>query len=338
MKRIGLGIIGVGRIGQLHLDNIRRYLPEASVVALADVAFDHAKAVAAERGVPHVYADPTAVIESQDVDAVLICSSTDTHATLIEAAAKAGKHVFCEKPIALDLETIDRAVGAADAAGIALQIGFNRRFDPNFAEARRQVRDGMIGDVHVLRITSRDPAPPPIEYVRVSGGLFVDMTIHDFDMARYIVGDEVDEVYAVGAARVDPAIGAAGDIDTAVVTLRFRGGAIGVIDNSREAVYGYDQRLEVFGSGGMVAVANPKPHTAVRSARDGDTAPPLLPFFLERYERSFVAELRAFVAAADGGGEVPVTGADGRAPVVMALAAQKSLREARPVKLSEVET
>jgi len=338
MNVVRLGIIGAGRIGQLHLDNVVRHIPEATVVALADIAIDHARTVAAERKVPNVYSDPTEILESPDVDAVLICSSTDTHARFIKAAAKAGKHAFCEKPIALDLPTIDGAVAAAEKAGIALQIGFNRRFDPNFLEARRQVSDGAVGDVHLLRITSRDPGPPPIEYVKVSGGLFLDMTIHDFDMARYMVGDEVEEVYAVGGVLVDPMIGEVGDIDTAVVTLQFRNGAIGVIDNSREAVYGYDQRVEVFGSAGMVSVVNPKPHTAVHSGREGDSAPPLLHFFLERYAQSFVAELRAFVEAASGRGEVPVTGADGRAPVVMALAAQQSLREGRPVRLSEIDS
>jgi len=336
MDRIGLGIIGAGRIGQLHLDNILRYIPEASVLALSDIAFDHAKAVAEARGIEQVYDDPGAIFGSPDIDAVLICSSTDTHAEFIEEAARAKKHVFCEKPIALDLGTIDRALAAADEAGIRLQVGFNRRFDPNFLEARRQVGAGEIGAVHVLRITSRDPGPPPIDYVKVSGGIFLDMTIHDFDMARYIVGDEVEEVYAVGGVLVDPMIGEAGDIDTAVVTLRFRSGAIGVIDNSREAVYGYDQRLEAFGSGGMVSVGNPKPHTAVRSARDGDSAPPLLHFFLERYSQSFVTELRAFVDAVRDGSEPPVTGADGRAPVVIALAAQRSLEERRPIRLSEI--
>jgi len=337
MSSLGLGIIGAGRIGQLHLDNVRRHIPEATVVALADIAFEHAKAVAAERGVPQVYADPAAVFESPDVDAILICSSTDTHAGLIEAGAKAKKHVFCEKPIALDLATIDRAVAAAEAAGITLQVGFNRRFDPNFAEAKRQVSEGKVGSVHLLRIASRDPGPPPIEYVKLSGGLFLDMTIHDFDMARYIVGDEVEEVFAVGGVLVDPQIGNAGDIDTGVVVLRFGNGAIGVIDNSREAVYGYDQRLEVFGSGGMISVGNPKPHTAVRSSRDGDSAPPLLHFFLERYAESFIAELRAFIDAACGRSKVPVTGADGRAPVAMALAAKRSLQEGRPVRVSEID-
>lgn len=337
MKRVGLGIIGAGRIGQLHLDNLLRFVPEASVLALCDVAFEHAKAVAESRRIERVYADPQAVFEEPDVDAVLICSSTDTHAAFIETAASANKDVFCEKPIALGLATIDHALAAADRAGILLQVGFNRRFDPNFKEAWRQVREGQIGEPHIVRITSRDPEPPPLGYIETSGGMFMDMTIHDFDMARYIVGDEVEQVFAAGGVLVDPRIGEAGDIDTAVIVLRFRGGALAVIDNSREAVYGYDQRLEVFGTEGMVVVGNPKPHTAVRSARAGDAAPPLLHFFLERYAQSFIAELRAFVEAVRDRKEPPVTGRDGRAPVVMALAAQRSLDEGRPIALSEME-
>ncbi|MFC2081717.1 inositol 2-dehydrogenase [Candidatus Bipolaricaulota bacterium] len=338
MKKLKLGIIGTGRIGQLHLDNIIRFIPEAEVLALSDIAFDHAKFVAESRCIERVYPDPAAIFEEPDIDAVLICSSTDTHACFIEEAAAAKKHVFCEKPIALDLTTIDRAVAAAEDAGIKLQIGFNRRFDPNFLEARRQVLEGAIGTPHVVKITSRDPEPPPIGYVAGSGGMFMDMTIHDFDMARYIVGEDVEEVYAAGAVLVDPKIGEAGDIDTAVITLRFRGGAIGVIDNSREAVYGYDQRLEVFGNQGMISVANPKPHTAVHSGRPGDSAPPLLHFFLERYAQSFVTELRGFVESVRKDTEPPVTGRDGRAPVVIALAALKSLSEGRAVKLSEIES
>ena len=337
MKKLKLGIIGTGRIGQLHLDNVIRFIPEAEVTALSDIAFDLAKSVAESRCIERVYPDPGAILEEPDIDAVLICSSTDTHACFIEEAAAAKKHIFCEKPIALDLPTIDHAVAAAEQAGVKLQIGFNRRFDPNFLEARRQVLAGAVGTPHIVRISSRDPEPPPIGYVESSGGMFMDMTIHDFDMARYIVGDDVEEVYAAGAVLVDPKIGEAGDIDTAVITLRFRGGTIGVIDNSREAVYGYDQRLEVFGNQGMIAVANPKPHTAVFSGRPGDTAPPLLHFFLERYAQSFVTELRGFVDAVRQDEEPPVTGRDGRAPVVIALAALKSLQEGRAVRLNEIE-
>ena len=332
-----IGVIGAGRIGQLHMNNIRQYVPNARIVALADIAFEHAKTVGAKLGIADVYPDPAPIFADSDVDAVLICSSTDTHAALIEEAARAGKHIFCEKPIALDLAAIDQALDVVVAAGVSLQIGFNRRFDPNFAEAKRLVDEGALGAVHIVRITSRDPEPPPIGYVATSGGMFLDMSIHDFDMARFIAGSEVEEVYAVGGVLVDPAIGEAGDIDTAVVTLQFANGAFGTIDNSRQAVYGYDQRLEVFGEKGQISVGNPKPHTAVLSLDQGDSAPPLMHFFLERYSDSFVIEVTAFVNAVQNGTEPPVTGIDGRAPVEIALAAKRSLMEGRPVKLSEIE-
>ncbi len=336
-QQLRIGVIGAGRIGQLHMRNIVQHIPNAEVVALADIAFEHAQAVADKLDVPDACPDPAPIFENGDIEAVLICSSTDTHASLIEEAARAGKHIFCEKPIALDLAAIDRALGAVAAAGVSLQIGFNRRFDPNFAEARRLVEEGAVGAIHIVRITSRDPEPPPPGYVATSGGMFLDMSIHDFDMARFIVGSEIEEVYAVGSVLIDPAIGEAGDIDTAIVTLRFDNGVLGTIDNSRQAVYGYDQRLEVFGEKGQISVDNPKPHTAVLSLAKGDSAPPLLHFFLERYSESFIAEMKAFVDAVEHGTEPPVTGIDGRAPVEIALAAKRSLMEGRPVRLNEIE-
>lgn len=336
VDKVRIGILGAGRIGRLHARNLSMHVPDADVVAISDIVAPAARECAAEWGIPRIYPTPEGVLKDAEVDAVFICTGTDTHAELIIDAAKHGKQIFCEKPIALDLPSIDRALRAVEDAGVSLQIGFNRRFDPNFREARRQIEAGEIGTPHVLRITSRDPSPPPIEYVRCSGGLFVDMTIHDFDMARYMLGDEVAEVFAIGAVLVDPAIGAEGDIDTAIVSLRFRGGALGVIDNSRQAVYGYDQRLEVLGEKGRVSVENPLPHTAVRSVVDGDHAPPLLHFFLERYTESFIEEARLFVAAVREGTLPTVSGADGRVPVVMALAAQRSLVERRPVALEEI--
>lgn len=331
-----IGVIGAGRIGQLHMNNIRQYVPNAEIIAFADIAFEHAKAIGEKLGISDVYPDPAPIFADDSIDAVLICSSTDTHASLIEDAARAGKHIFCEKPIALDLAAIDQALEVVAEAGVSLQIGFNRRFDPNFAEAKRLVDEGALGAVHIVRITSRDPEPPPVGYVATSGGMFLDMSIHDFDMARFIAGSEVEEVYAVGGVLVDPAIGEAGDIDTAIVTLRFANGSLGTIDNSRQAVYGYDQRLEVFGEKGQICVGNPKPHTAVLSQAQGDSAPPLMHFFLERYSDSFVIEVTAFVNAVQNGTEPPVTGIDGRAPVEIALAAKRSLIEGCPVKLSEI--
>jgi len=336
MRPVKVGIIGAGRIGRLHAENLVRRVPGVEVVAIADVVEEAAQRCAKKLGIPRAYGDPTPIFEDSEINAVLICSSTDTHACFIEQAARSGKHIFCEKPIALDLEEIDRALDAVKKAGVFLQVGFNRRFDPSFSAARDAVAAGKIGRAHLLKITSRDPAPPPIEYIKVSGGIFLDMTIHDFDMARFLMGEEVVEVYAAGAVLVDPKIGEAGDIDTAVVTLRFESGAMGVIDNSRRAVYGYDQRVEVFGERGMVRVENPKPHQVMVLNADGDHGPPLLHFFVERYTDSYVRELSAFFEAIQKGEEPPVTGRDGKIAVVMGYAAKRSLEEGRPVRLSEI--
>jgi myo-inositol 2-dehydrogenase/D-chiro-inositol 1-dehydrogenase len=337
MKRIvNVGVIGVGRIGRLHAENLTYRMPEANLVAVSDIVFQAAEAVAAEFQVPSAYKEYERILEDPSVEAVLICSSTDTHAQIMEDAAAAGKQIFCEKPIALDLGRIDQALAAVERAGVKLQIGFNRRFDPNFGRVRQAVADGEIGEPHLLRITSRDPAPPPIEYVKVSGGIFMDMTIHDFDMARFLTGSEVEEIYAVGGVLVDPEIGRAGDVDTAIVTLRFANGVLGTIDNSRKAAYGYDQRAEVFGSKGMVASGNEKPDRVTLSDAGGEHGSLPLFFFVERYTEAYVAEMRAFIASVVDDTPPPVTGLDGRAPVVMAYAAKRSLAEGRPVRLSEV--
>jgi len=336
LKTIRLGVIGAGRIGKIHAENLATRIPGASVSAIADPILSAAQETAERLHIPVACADYHQILDDADIDAVAICSSTDTHARLIVEAARTGKHIFCEKPIAYDLAKIDEALAAVEKAGVKLQIGFNRRFDPNFRKVRQMVRDGKIGDVHILRITSRDPAPPPIEYVKVSGGIFFDMTIHDFDMARYLSGDEVEEVYVAGGVRVDPRIGEAGDIDTAVVTLTFKGGAIGTIDNSRKAVYGYDQRVEVFGSEGMVTAFNNTPDSHIYSNAEGVHSSKPLYFFLERYMESFIAEMKAFVECVQKDSPPPVSGIDGRIPVMIAMAATRSYREKRPVKLSEV--
>ena len=330
------GVIGAGRIGKIHAENLATRIPGAQVVAIADVNLEAAQQTAARLHIPAVYQDYQAILQDPQVEAVAICSSTDTHARLIVEAAQAGKHIFCEKPIDHDLAKIDAALEAVSKAGVKLQIGFNRRFDPNFRKIHDMVAAGKIGEPHILRITSRDPAPPPPEYVKVSGGIFLDMTIHDFDMARYLMGSEVETVYVAGAVLVDPEIGKAGDIDTAIITLHFANGAIGAIDNSRKAVYGYDQRAEMFGSGGMVATTNNTPDTAVYSSADGVHSAKPLYFFLERYMDSFINELREFVEAVKNDTPVPVGGADGRAPVLIGMAAWKSYREGRPVKISEI--
>lgn len=337
IKTVRIGVIGAGRIGKIHAENLATRVPGATVVAIADVNLRAAQELAEKLHVEQAYDDYKRIMQDKSIDAVAICSSTSTHADLMIEAAQAGKHIFCEKPIDHTFEKIDAAIAAVEKAGVKCQIGFNRRFDPNFKKVRELVQNGKIGDLHILRITSRDPAPPPAEYARVSGGMFLDMTIHDFDMARYLSGSEVVEVYAAAGVMVDPAIGEAGDIDTAVITLKFANGAIGTIDNSRKAVYGYDQRVEVFGSGGMAAVANNTPNSSVYSNADGVVSEKPLYFFLERYMDSFIAEMKDFVEAIRENKPTPVNALDGRKPVVIAMAANKSMKENRPVKLTEVE-
>jgi myo-inositol 2-dehydrogenase / D-chiro-inositol 1-dehydrogenase len=330
------GIIGAGRIGKIHAENVATRIPCVEAAAIADVDLKAAQELAARLHIPAALADYHDILCDPTIDAVAICSSTDTHAQIVIEAAAAGKHIFCEKPIDHDLAKIDAALEAVRKAGVKLQIGFNRRFDPNFRHVQEMVAEGKLGALHILRITSRDPAPPPISYVKVSGGMFLDMTIHDFDMARYLTGSEVVEVYTAAAVRVDPEIGEAGDVDTAIITLRFANGAIGTIDNSRKAVYGYDQRVEVFGSGGMMQAMNNTPHSDLFADAEGVHAAKPLYFFLERYTESFIAEMRAFVKSIQEDTVPPVTGIDGRIPVIIGMAAKKSYLENRPVKLSEI--
>jgi myo-inositol 2-dehydrogenase / D-chiro-inositol 1-dehydrogenase len=321
-----IGVIGVGRIGRMHADLLSRQVPGATVAGVYDANPDAARAAEA----PAYDAVDELLAE---VDAVAICSPTETHADLIVAAARAGKAIFCEKPISLDLAEVDRALAAVDEAGVPFQIGFNRRFDPAHAAVREAVVRGDVGDPHLVRISSRDPEPPPMEYVRGSGGIFLDMTIHDFDMARFVTGSEVVEVFARGAVRIDPEFGDADDVDTALVTLVHANGCLTAIDNSRRAVYGYDQRVEVFGSRGMAASENPYAHSALVRTADGTRKSPLPHFFLERYVPSYVREWDAFVEAVRTGTPTAVGGADARAPLVIGLAAWQSLREGRSVAL-----
>ncbi len=337
VKAVQIGLIGAGRIGRVHAETIANRIPQANLLAVADVFLEAAQKCAADFQIPSVSEDYREILQNSEIEAVLICSSTDTHAEFIVQAAEAGKHIFCEKPIDHDLKKIDHALKAVEKAGVKLQIGFNRRFDSSFKRVRAAVAAGEIGVPHLVHITSRDPGPPPIDYIKISGGIFLDMTIHDFDMARYLIDSEVDEVFAAGAVMVDPAIGEAGDIDTAVIVLRYTNGAIGVIDNSRKAVYGYDQRVEVFGSGGGIVVSNRTPDLAVLSDADGVHASKPLHFFIERYTESYVAELQEFIESVGKDKTPSVTGIDGRIPVVMGLAAWKSFRENRPVKLSEMD-
>jgi myo-inositol 2-dehydrogenase/D-chiro-inositol 1-dehydrogenase len=331
------GVIGVGRIGRMHAEMLARQVPGASLAMVHDVHRESALAVGEMLRVPATEA-VEALMGSDDVDAVAICSATPSHADLIVAAAEAGKAIFCEKPISLDLAEVDRALAAVDAAGVPFQIGFNRRFDAGHASVAAAVVQGTIGESHIARISSRDPAPPPISYIRDSGGMFLDMTIHDFDMARYVTGSEVVEVFARAGVRVDLEIGEAGDVDTAVSTLVHENGCLTTIDNSRQAVYGYDQRVEVFGSRGMASSENPLAHTGIVRTSEGTRAPTLPYFFLERYVSSYLAEWSAFVAAVTEGRTPPVTGVDARAALVIGLAAWRSVREGRPVRIEELAT
>ncbi len=328
-------VLGTGRIGSMHARFLANRVPGAELAGVFDVT-DSAAAVGAELGC----AVATSLDEALaiDADAVAICTSTDTHVDVMVAAATVGRAIFCEKPVSLDLAQVDRGLAAVDRAGVALQIGFNRRFDPSHRAVADAVAHGDIGDVHICNITSRDPAPPPLDYIKVSGGIFLDMTIHDFDMARYVTGSEVETVYATGAVRIDPAIGDAGDVDTVVVVLTHQNGAITTIDNSRQAVYGYDQRVEAFGSLGMVASSNFHDSNSGLATASGFRQPSLQHFFLERYEQSYLRQWEAFVAAIQSGTPTPVGAVDGRAPLVIGLAAWTSLREQRPVTLAEVET
>jgi len=332
-----IGVIGAGRIGALHAENLQRRIDETRVTGIAEPRLEVTRALGERLGVGAVYGDHRELLADPEVEAVAICSSTDTHAAIIVEAAAAGKHIFCEKPIAHELRLVDRALEAVARAGVKLQVGFNRRFDASFRNVREAIEEGKIGEVHLLHITSRDPAPPPISFIESSGGMFLDLTIHDFDMARYLTGSEVEEVSVAAGVLVDPAIGAAGDVDTAITTLRFASGAIGTIDNSRRAVYGYDQRVEVFGSGGMLQTENRSEDERVLWNADGVQRAKPLYFFLERYNDSFITELRAFARSVLGDTTPPVTGPDARVPILIALAAMKSHREHRPVRLREIE-
>ncbi len=336
-KKLKVGILGAGRIGRLHTENIIYRIPDVEVSAIADAFLnDDMIKWAKNLGVANITKDPDDIFKNDEINAVLICSSTDTHAKFIIDAAKAGKHIFCEKPIDYDIVKIKEALNAVEKAGVKLQIGFVRRFDHNHKKVHDTVKSGKIGDPHIIKITSRDPEPPPVNYIKVSGGLFFDMTIHDFDMARYLSCSEVEEVYAKATVLVDPTIGELGDVDTAIVILKFKNGALGVIDNSRKSNYGYDQRTEVLGSRGCVMVSNDTPNSAEIYTEEGIEKEKPLWFFLERYNDAFIAELRAFFDSILNDTEPLVTGNDGLQPVLIAMAANRSLKENRPVKIDEI--
>ncbi|MCK5371494.1 MAG: inositol 2-dehydrogenase [Cyclobacteriaceae bacterium] len=335
MKKIKVAVAGLGRIGKIHLTNLCQNFPELEVVAVMDIIIE-SKSIADQFMIPKFEKNFDDLLAVPGLDAVIICSPTDTHADYVIKAAKAGKQIFCEKPLDLSLAQVAKTLDVVEQSGVKLMLGFNRRFDPNFLKIKSMVDAGQVGDPQILKITSRDPGPPPISYIKVSGGLFMDMAIHDFDMARYIMNKEVVEVYSRGAVLVDPAIGDAGDIDTALTTLTFEDGTMANIDNSRKAVYGYDQRLEVFGSKGMVKADNNFPDNHQHYSADGIHGSLPLNFFLERYTTSYLNEMAAFFKSIRTGEDLPVSGKDGLEAMKIALAALKSVKENRPVLVYEV--
>lgn len=332
---IRVGVLGVGRIGRMHAAIVARDVAGLALAAVYDADPERAATVAQDLDVP-VSRSSGELMERGDVDAIAICSSTDTHIDLLVDAAATGKPLFLEKPLSLDLAEVDRGLAAVAEATAFLQLGLNRRFDAAHRSVRDAVASGSLGALHLVRITSRDPEPPPLDYIRVSGGIFLDMTVHDLDMARFVTGSEVDEVYARGEVRFDPAIGEAGDLDTAVLTLRHTDGTLTTIDNSRRSAYGYDQRVEAFGTKGMAASGNPPEHTGVTLTGDGSRGTVLPHFFLERYRASYVAAWEAFERSVRNGSPPEVTGSDGRLALVLGLAAKRSVSEGRRVQVSEI--
>jgi myo-inositol 2-dehydrogenase/D-chiro-inositol 1-dehydrogenase len=333
VSAVRVGIVGLGRMGRLHATNIAERVRSLDVVAASDPA-GSAAAAAGEFGIP-LLPDWRELVGRPDLDAVLVCSPPDHHAEQIVAAAGAGKHVFCEKPLDRSLPDIDRILAAVTAAGTVLQVGFNRRADRNFSALRARLVAGDVAAPWLLKITSRDTQPQPREYVRDSGGLFIDMAIHDFDLARFLLGDIV-AVSATGGALVDPEIAELDDVDTAITTLTFESGALGVVDNCRKATYGYDQRVEVHGSLGMLAAENEASSTIQLANESGFHRPPLPTFFLDRYGAAYVRELEVFAAAVAGETPPLADGRDGQQAVAIAVAARVSLAERRTVTLAEI--
>lgn len=335
MAKLNIGIIGAGRIGQLHADNIIQS-DMMELKGIADVNTGHLKGTRFERQAGYITEKPEKIFQDKGIDAVFVCTSTDTHVHYIEECAKQGKHIFCEKPVSFNNEETKRVIGVADEANVKLQVGFNRRFDKHFKKIKELISEGELGDLHIIKITSRDPGAPPEEYVSRSGGLFMDMTIHDFDMIRFLAGSEVKDITAKGANLIDPMFKKYDDIDTAIVTVTFENGALGVIDNSRQAVYGYDQRIEVFGSEGSAVADNEMNTNVVVSKREYVRSDKPKHFFLERYKDAFVQEIHEFAGAILNGTPLTCTGNDGWKAEQLAKAAKISYEENRTVSIDEV--
>lgn len=327
---IRIGLLGAGRIGRIHGANVAAH-PRATLVAVADAMPEAAQKLAGETGAK--VASIEAIVADRDIDALVVGTPTDMHADLIEAGAKAGKAVFCEKPVDLSADRIRACLAVVKQAGTPLMIGFNRRFDPNFAAVLRRIEAGEIGDVEIVTVISKDPSPPPAEYVSRSGGLFRDMMIHDLDMARFLLGEEPVEVFAVGSSLVDKAIGEAGDVDTAAVLLKTASGKIAQISNSRRATFGYDQRIEVHGSKGLIRAGNVHNTTVEVATAGGFLADPVQNFFLERYAAAYRDELDAFITAIETGKAPSPSGEDGLRAQILADAATESCFSGKTVRV-----
>ncbi|MTV21564.1 inositol 2-dehydrogenase [Staphylococcus delphini] len=331
--KLTIGVIGAGRIGQLHIDYLRKH-PNIRIKWVSDINCDKLANWIEQQGIENSTKDHHDILNDPEVDAVIICSPTDTHVDIIKAACEKGKHIFCEKPISLTLSESLEAVKCVEEAGVKLQMGFNRRFDRNFSTLQKALKDRTLGEIQSLRITSRDPAPPPIEYVKHSGGLFMDMSIHDFDMARYLMQSEVVEVYAKGAALVNPDLKEINDIDTAIVTLTFENGSLCVIENCRRSVYGYDQRIEVLGDKGSISAGNENTNTLTFAYADGikQDNPPF--FFLERYKKAYEIEMNAFIESIINDENVSCSIIDGLKAQEIAEKCKESLIKGMPVKIN----
>jgi len=333
-RKVNMAVIGTGRIGSVHTRNLVRAIHEANVVAVCDIRLEVAQAVADELGIDRVVKDYHELLEDKDIEALLIATNTDTHAFIVKDAALAGKQIFCEKPLALQLADIDEVMQIVEDTGVKLQVGYNRRFDKSLQRVHQVVASGEIGRPCILHITNRDPEPPSLEYARTSGGMFLDMSIHDFDMVRYQIG-EVEEIYAIGNVLVTPYLKDIGDVDVDIITLKFTNGAIGTIDNSRQCVYGYDQRLEVFCSLGTAMAGNEFENTGVMGDRTGFHSAKVPYSFIERYADCYITEVRQFVQCVRDDKPVSPTGYDSRASVLLGMAAWESFRQNRPICMQE---
>lgn len=336
MTTLKLGIIGLGRIGKIHLVNLCTKINGVEVIGVMNPSQD-GQAFARRYNIPIVTSDASSILNHPSIDAVIICSPTNTHADYVIQAAKSGKAIFCEKPLDLSLSKVRQTLLTVKEAKVPLMLAFNQRMDPTFAEVKEKISVGKLGQIHTIHIISRDPSPPPVSYIKNSGGLFMDMTIHDFDMARHLVGTEVVEVFAKGYNLIDPEIGIAGDIDTGIVVITFENKTSVIIENSRKAVYGYDQRLEVFGSLGMIRAENPLKTTNEFYDDRGAHLSRHLDFFMDRYLISYQREMESFINALKNNEPMPITGEDGLKAMVIAQAANISVKEGRSVRINEIE-